>query len=233
MVTASHNPPAYNGYKVYWGNGAQIIPPHDTGIAAAIAKIGRSDELPMPDARRARARAARDRSRRGAPRSLPRRRRSRCARSRSSTAARSSIAYTPLHGVGARVDRAARSRAPASRNVHTEPVAARARPRFPDRRVPESRGEGRDGSRPRARARRSTPTSCSRTIPTPIASRVAVARRRRRLSPAHRRSGRRAARRLPARGVAEGQADGRDDDRVVAAAVVPREGRPAPTIARR
>ncbi len=49
MVTASHNPPAYNGYKVYWGNGAQIIPPHDVGIAAAIAKIGRSDELAMPE----------------------------------------------------------------------------------------------------------------------------------------------------------------------------------------
>ncbi len=49
MVTASHNPPAYNGYKVYWGNGAQIIPPHDTGIAAAIAKVGRSDQLPMPE----------------------------------------------------------------------------------------------------------------------------------------------------------------------------------------
>jgi phosphomannomutase len=39
MVTASHNPPEYNGYKVYWGNGAQIIPPHDTGIAAAIDAI--------------------------------------------------------------------------------------------------------------------------------------------------------------------------------------------------
>ena len=38
VVTASHNPPEYNGFKVYWENGAQIIPPHDTGIAAAIDK---------------------------------------------------------------------------------------------------------------------------------------------------------------------------------------------------
>jgi phosphomannomutase len=39
MVTASHNPPEYNGYKVYWENGAQIIPPHDVGIAAAIDDV--------------------------------------------------------------------------------------------------------------------------------------------------------------------------------------------------
>ncbi len=45
MVTASHNPPAYNGYKVYWGNGAQIIPPHDVGIAAAIDAIDGRIEL--------------------------------------------------------------------------------------------------------------------------------------------------------------------------------------------
>jgi phosphomannomutase len=45
MVTASHNPPEYNGYKVYWGNGAQIIPPHDTGIAAAIDAIGPANEV--------------------------------------------------------------------------------------------------------------------------------------------------------------------------------------------
>jgi phosphomannomutase len=38
MVTASHNPKIDNGYKVYWGNGPQIIPPHDKGIATAIAQ---------------------------------------------------------------------------------------------------------------------------------------------------------------------------------------------------
>jgi phosphomannomutase len=36
MITASHNPAEYNGYKVYYLNGCQIIPPHDVGIAAAI-----------------------------------------------------------------------------------------------------------------------------------------------------------------------------------------------------
>ncbi len=45
MITASHNPPEYNGYKVYWGNGAQIVPPHDGGIAAAIDAIEPADEV--------------------------------------------------------------------------------------------------------------------------------------------------------------------------------------------
>jgi len=36
MVTASHNPKEDNGYKVYWNNGSQIIPPHDSGIALCI-----------------------------------------------------------------------------------------------------------------------------------------------------------------------------------------------------
>lgn len=38
-ITASHNPPEYNGYKVYWEDGAQITPPHDGGIMAEVAAI--------------------------------------------------------------------------------------------------------------------------------------------------------------------------------------------------
>ena len=39
VVTASHNPPEYNGYKVYWEDGAQITPPHDSGIMGEVKAI--------------------------------------------------------------------------------------------------------------------------------------------------------------------------------------------------
>lgn len=47
VVTASHNPPAWNGYKVYWDNAAQIVPPVDAGIAAEIAAAGPANALPV------------------------------------------------------------------------------------------------------------------------------------------------------------------------------------------
>ena len=46
MVTASHNPPGYNGIKVYWENGAQIIPPNDEGIAGEIEAAPPVDQIP-------------------------------------------------------------------------------------------------------------------------------------------------------------------------------------------
>ncbi|MBL0748676.1 phospho-sugar mutase [Nocardioides baculatus] len=46
MVTASHNPPEDNGYKVYLGDGSQIVPPADSEIAARIAAVGPLADLP-------------------------------------------------------------------------------------------------------------------------------------------------------------------------------------------
>ena len=45
MITASHNPPEYNGYKVYWSDGAQVVPPHDTGIIEEVKKIDTQDAV--------------------------------------------------------------------------------------------------------------------------------------------------------------------------------------------
>ncbi len=39
LITASHNPAEYNGYKVYWSDGAQVLPPHDSGIIEEVNKI--------------------------------------------------------------------------------------------------------------------------------------------------------------------------------------------------
>lgn len=140
MVTASHNPPAYNGYKVYWGNGAQIVPPHDTGIAAAIAKIGRSDELPMPEL---------DELRRNGMlidlhESLHDEYLSKVIALRASPDVDGRalvIAYTPLHGVGALSVEGALQRA-GFPQVHTEPSQREPDPEFPTVAFPNPEEKG-------------------------------------------------------------------------------------------
>lgn len=45
MITASHNPAQYNGYKVYWSDGGQVVSPHDTGIMQEVEKITQPSQI--------------------------------------------------------------------------------------------------------------------------------------------------------------------------------------------
>jgi len=50
VVTASHNPSQYNGYKAYWNDGSQVIPPHDTGIIDEVNKVKDIKEISRQEA---------------------------------------------------------------------------------------------------------------------------------------------------------------------------------------
>ncbi|HVG15407.1 MAG TPA: hypothetical protein VM935_10620, partial [Chitinophagaceae bacterium] len=45
VCTASHNPKEYNGYKAYWDDGGQLVPPHDTNVITEVENIGDVDEV--------------------------------------------------------------------------------------------------------------------------------------------------------------------------------------------
>ncbi|WP_433166316.1 phospho-sugar mutase [Kribbella sp. CA-247076] len=89
VVTASHNPPQDNGYKVYLGDGSQIVPPADVEIADAIAAIGPLAGVPRGDDWQTTGdeliNAYLDRIAKLVPADAPR---------------ELNVAYTPLHGVG-------------------------------------------------------------------------------------------------------------------------------------
>ncbi len=167
MVTASHNPPAYNGYKVYWGNGAQIIPPHDQGIAARDRgraggrrhpRLGRAEAeraglvaLFGDDVERRYLDAVRGLAvRSDGDRSLP-------------------IVYTPAPRHG-RSPGAPGPRRGGLHRRHHRPRAGRAGRRLPHRRLPQPGREGRARSRPGPGPRAGGARWSSPTIPTPTAS---------------------------------------------------------------
>ena len=50
VVTASHNPPEYNGYKVYWNDGGQVVPPHDKAIVDEVLTVKEIKALPKDEA---------------------------------------------------------------------------------------------------------------------------------------------------------------------------------------
>ncbi len=50
MVTASHNPPSDNAVKVYWSNGAQLVPPHDKAVIEEVMKVGEIPKVDFPAA---------------------------------------------------------------------------------------------------------------------------------------------------------------------------------------
>jgi phosphoglucomutase len=101
VVTASHNPPKYNGYKAYWNDGAQVIPPHDEGIIARVeavksVKTMEKDEalakglIVMIDERVDEPYVAMIKSKLMRPELIKR------------MAGQVKLVYTPLHGTGAR-----------------------------------------------------------------------------------------------------------------------------------
>lgn len=49
LITASHNPAKYNGYKVYWNDGGQVLPPHDKGIIEEVNKVSFPTKVPLSD----------------------------------------------------------------------------------------------------------------------------------------------------------------------------------------
>ncbi len=92
MVTASHNPACDNGYKVYLGDGSQIVPPADEQISAHIEEVGPLADVPRADGWRRLDDGIVDAYVDGVSR-LP----------VASSPRQLSMVYTPLHGVGGRI----------------------------------------------------------------------------------------------------------------------------------
>ena len=215
MVTASHNPPADNGYKVYLGDGAQIVPPHDVEISARIDAVDpttvplAADDDPLIE------RLDDDAGRRAT--SPP------CAAVRlRPDVAGVPVAYTAMHGVGGDVVLRAFERGRARRRRTSSPSSSSPTRRSRRCRSRTRRSRGRWTcciALARRARRRAGARQRSRRRPArrgdPAARRLVAAARRRRDRLAARRphpaphDGRRPARRHDARVVVAARRDGR------------------------
>jgi phosphoglucomutase/phosphomannomutase len=93
MISASHNPPSDNGFKAYWSNGAQVLPPHDRGIIECVAA---AEEIPTVDFDQ----AVRNGSIRIVGEEVDRAYAASVTKLSLSNARDVQAVYTPLHGVG-------------------------------------------------------------------------------------------------------------------------------------
>ena len=224
MITASHNPRADNGYKLYLGDGAQIVPPADDEIEAVIGELGPLAEVAVAAADSPLISRPGDELAQAYLDAI-------CAIAPPpASAAWLRFVYTPLHGV-AGAARAASVRAGRTSRARHRRRPDEARSGLPDADLPQSRGAGhaRSGAGPGPPVRRG---SGDRQRPGrgPAGGRGSRPRPAGRLADADRRPGRRAARRLPARpavgraGQPDVRAASRLDDRVGHAAVQDRSG---------
>jgi phosphomannomutase len=132
MITASHNPAEYNGYKVYWTNGAQIAPPTDERIAAEIDRVGPANQVPRDGGLR-----------RPIPPAVEQAYLDGVCRLLIKPAVRPpiKIVYTPLHGVGYETAIKVLARAGFS-NVVAVPEQVRPDPSFPTVHFPNPEEKG-------------------------------------------------------------------------------------------
>jgi phosphoglucomutase len=100
VVTASHNPPQYNGYKAYWAGGGQVIPPHDKGIIAEVNAVAGIKEMGREEALKEGLLAIIDKEIDGPYQDMVRGRLFRPGLIKEK-AGEVKIVYTPLHGTGA------------------------------------------------------------------------------------------------------------------------------------
>jgi phosphomannomutase len=133
VVTASHNPPEYNGYKVYGAEGIQIVPPFDGAVTAKLAHVGKAVDIPVEPQAFTRGvppvQRLDDRIIDAYVESVL------LGRVPAATAQPIRVAYTPLHGVGARCFERVMSRAGYD-DVHVEPTQREIDGHFPTVRFP-------------------------------------------------------------------------------------------------